>query len=309
MRVVRKGVAAPIIGLVAIVVVLGALFAYNYVSTSSQISGLNQTILGQSFTISSQSAVVSSQGSMISAQDSSISAQSSTISTQSQTLAQDTSQISSLSTASASLEQNVSSLSSQKATLETQITSDQAQITADEANITALTSQRNSLQAQLTQADANVTALTAQVASVNSQLASLNSQVTQLQTQVTQLTAITSLTESKVEQATSIFTMPAATSTEYGAVTVTSFTAQYSGYILMQVAAATNASATGPEVLDSYAASLNSITFTGIYIGPYSFEAVPGTLIIPVTPGVITVYLLNAAEAQETATLTVTYYW
>jgi hypothetical protein len=62
-------------------------------------------------------------------------------------------------------------------------------------------------------------------------------------------------------------------------------------------------------VLILFGSSVNSGQYTSEPIGPYAFTSVPGTLVFPVTPGSITVYLSNADSSPGNATLSINYYY
>jgi hypothetical protein len=235
------------------------------------------------------------------------------------------------------LNENITAITSQRATLQTQAASDQTQITADQGNITALVSQSSMLQTELSQANGNntdlqlkVTSLTSQIQSLdatvgvlNSSITTLNSQITtltaetvtlttqatQLQTQETQLQTIVALGNSQVEQTSRSFQLPAANETYSPEVQVVNFTAQYSGYVSIIYSDATNTTFTGPLIINDFSSAVSSPTYAGLFDGPFLGLFSNQTLVVPVAPGSVTVFLVNFVEAPESANVTVTYYW
>ena len=205
--------------------------------------------------------------------------------------------------------------------LDQKISSQQGQITADNAKISDLNQTIISLQSQVAtdesrinsitakdlQANQTIASLDSQVSSLNAQITTYQSQVTSLQNQVCSLQAIGSLTST--EHLVSAQTFNTGTS---GQVTVTTFTAQYAGYVLVSVSSASDPTNEGPEVFLSFSSGVQgdygSMTIpTQGYFIPFSSSV--NALPVPVVPGTVTVYLDTADTTAQTATLTVVYYY
>ena len=92
------------------------------------------------------------------------------------------------------------------------------------------------------------------------------------------------------------------------------FNVTYSGYVAVVVTAASDYHNEGASVHIGFATVVNANGSTGMYIpGPlytqfYAFPSLPSTIIFPVTPGTITVYL-DTTDSGVSATVTVTYYY
>jgi uncharacterized coiled-coil protein SlyX len=203
------------------------------------------------------------------------------------------------------------------------ISAEAAQIATDNSMISNLTAKANSLTAQITADEAKIASITqgyksanqtivslnAQITTLNTQLAAANSQISSLNSQVAFLQAITGLTVSKV-----LLSSQSISTGSTGAVTVVTFTMNYSGYVSVKATAASDGANTGPEILNTFSSSVNSPTFSGIYIPGrgafYPFgSSVPSTVPFPVAPGTVTVYLVTADLTAQTATLAVTVYY
>jgi uncharacterized coiled-coil protein SlyX len=224
---------------------------------------------------------VTSQGT-ISSQNSTITSQSAAIQADLGTIASDTSKI--------------ASLNSTIASDNTQIASLTATLNADMAKISSLTS-------GYAAANSTISTLQSQISTLNAQVASLTSQVSNLQAQVSQMTSLLSLSTSAQEAVSDSVSVPANAN-----VTVVTFTSQYAGYLLVTLSADSNVNTVGFNVLDEYSTSINRGSYSGVYLGPYGFPSVPNSLVLPVTPGTITVYVVNVGGTSGTATISVTYY-
>jgi len=140
------------------------------------------------------------------------------------------------------------------------------------------------------------------------QITSLNGQITSLQAQVSMLESVTGLSDSTTELNAQTFHTGSG-----GNVSVVTFTAKYAGYLAMTVTSASDYSNEGGTMGITYASSVNSPDYLGIIIpfsnGFYPFGGVPDTLIFPVAPGTITVYLATSDNSSQSATLSVIYYY
>jgi hypothetical protein len=63
----------------------------------------------------------------------------------------------------------------------------------------------------------------------------------------------------------------------------------------------------------TYGANVNSPTYSGLSVPCcnyfYIVGSIPGTVVIPVTSGTVTVYLETSDSSSQSGTLTVTYYY
>ena len=207
----------------------------------------------------------------------------------------------------------VNSLNETIALKDAQISALSATVAANTLKIANLTAQVQSLQAIVdaltagyTQANATIASLNAQVASLNSQISSLNAQITQLQSQNADLMDIIALNKVTVQ-------VPTTTFHTNGSTTVISFSADYAGYVIVTMTAASDFAHEGIEVNNTFASSINSPYYTGIIMPGegffYAFSGVPDAQVFPVVPGIVTVYLQTSDLSDQTATLTVTYYY
>jgi chaperonin cofactor prefoldin len=214
-----------------------------------------------------------------------------------------------------SLNQTAASQSSQLGVQAQQIASDNAKISSDTSEITNLTSTVSSLQAristlngQVSSDQSQITQLESQVSSYQSQISTLQSQVSSLQSQVSSLEAVTGLTESTLETNAQSFN----TGTS-GGVQITSFTANYAGYVAVTVTAASDPTNEGPEVDVVFASSVHSPSYSGIDMPSsgffYPFSSSSETISVPVAPGTVTVYLETSDITAQTATVSVVYYY
>jgi hypothetical protein len=156
-------------------------------------------------------------------------------------------------------------------------------------------------------ANGTITTLNAQISSDNLQIAVDMAQIATLQSQVSMLQGIAGLSDSVDEASGTYYTGSG------GNTTIVTFTANYAGYVAMSFTAASDAPNEGMTIHLTYGANVNSPTYTGLYIPPagyfYVLGYIPGTVIIPVTSGTITVYLETADSTSQSGTLTVTYYY
>jgi uncharacterized coiled-coil protein SlyX len=198
--------------------------------------------------------------------------------------------------------------------LRSTVSSLQAQVAADEVKITLLTAKDTAANQTIASLNSQVTTLTGQVNSDNSQISSLNSQIANyesqistLQTQVDTLTAEANLSDSTLLVSSQQFQ----TGTS-GQVQVISFTANYSGYVVIDATAASDYTHEGVAVQIMYASNIKG-GYSGIFIPAtghfYEFSGIPDLPSFPVVPGTVTVYLATADTTPQTATISVTYYY
>lgn len=203
-----------------------------------------------------------------------------------------------------------------------QLSNDVAQISADEASVTNLTStvaslrqtvaadsaEVSSLTAGYTRANGTIATLNSQITSLNAQIASDNSQIAALQSQVTSLQAISTLSSNEALVTSQLFTTNSSGLLELG-----SFTTQYAGYLSITATSSSDPANVGCFVDNTFAANVLSPDFSGIVIpgGGFFlvFGSIPATLVFPVTPGTVAVYLATADLTAQNATVAVTYFY
>jgi uncharacterized protein YlxW (UPF0749 family) len=195
--------------------------------------------------------------------------------------------------------------------LNSQITSLENGLTTASSTIASLQGQLSSTQSQLTSANAQILSLGNDLSAGKSQIANLQSQVSSYQNQVfsyqTQIATLQSQ-QSQNNELQNIVNL-AAYAAEASSVPVsqaagqmsqvTSFTANYAGYI---VVSGSSSSGSGyVRVTDTYSSyPYNSYNY------PFSTS---GSVFVPVLPGTITVYYGNNDAAAVTATISVMYYY
>jgi uncharacterized protein YlxW (UPF0749 family) len=186
-----------------------------------------------------------------------------------------------------SLENGLTTASSTIASLQGQLSSTQSQLTSANAQILSL---GNDLSAGKSQ----IANLQSQVSSYQNQASSYQNQVATLQSQNNDLQNIVNLA-AYAAQASSVPISQAAGQMS----PVTSFTANYAGYI---VVSGSSSSGSGyVRVTDTYSSyPYNSYNY------PFSTS---GSVFVPVLPGTITVYYGNNDAAAVTATISVMYYY
>jgi hypothetical protein len=231
------------------------------------------TYIATSSQISSLKRTTSSQSSVISSQNS-------IISSQQQVQSQQSSQIATMSAGISALRENISSIADQRATLQTQVASDQTQISADQANVTALVSQRP---------------YPPRRPSSRSGRASWRRQS---HSETRTWTSLRSPSRCLLQN-----------DTYTPEVQVVNFTAQYSAYVSLVYSDATNATLTGPLVVNDYSPAVSSPTYSGVFNGPFFRLLSNETLVVPVAPGSVAILLVNFIPAPESANITATYYW
>jgi hypothetical protein len=126
-----------------------------------------------------------------------------------------------------------------------------------------------------------------------------------LQNQVADLQAISNLQSSQTIVSSQSVTV-------LGEANVTTFTANYAGYVLVTVSAASDYANEGIGVHLTFASNVQG-NYGGMWIPAkgYSEElgSVPDALPLPVVPGTVTVYIGSADSTAQTATVTVVYYY
>ena len=214
----------------------------------------------------------------------------------------------------ASLNQTVSSQSSHIGILDAQIATDESRISTLNSTVASLNSQVtvdeariSSLTAKDAQANATIATLNSQISTLNGQIATLTTQISALQTQVASLDAIANLSQSTV-----VTTSQSFTTGSNGQVQIAYFPALYAGYVTITVSAASDFANEGVGAKIIFSANVNSPNYGVMYIPYqnyfYAFGSTSDTLVIPVIPGQVTLYLETSDLTAQTATLTVTYY-
>ncbi len=208
-----------------------------------------------------------------------------------------------LSSQSSTLQQQSQTILAQSSSIQSQssaLLKDQKAITALEANITATEAALRQSQSEV----ANTSTLQAQVTSLQGQIAVDTARITTLVAQIDTLTSITALTQSSVELSQQLIPVPS-----IGDQVAATFTANYSGYVTVRMTTISDINNVQVGAIIFFAPSVESGQYTSQPLGPFSYTAVPDSLVFPVTPGSITIYLANSASIPENATLTVTYHY
>jgi len=288
----RAAIPLVPVALVVVIVIIAGAFGYYFITASGTISSQSSQISSQSSVVSAQSNQISSLGSVVSSQSSQVSTQSAQISSQSGQISAQTAQI-------ATQAALIAADNTQIANLTSKVNSLKMQVAADQAKIQTLTT-------GYAVANATITSLNSQIASLNTEISALDSQIAGLQAQVSILQSITGLSSSTTEVNAQFFYTT-------GNALVVTFTANYAGYVAMTVTSASDYSNEGGTIHITYALNVNSPYYSGIYIPSqgffYPFGGIPDTLIFPVTPGTITLYLGTSDLTQQSATLSVIYYY
>jgi hypothetical protein len=146
------------------------------------------------------------------------------------------------------------------------------------------------------------------VAALNSQIASYQSQLSSLQNQVSSLQAIVGLSIS-----TQIVRSQSFSTGSTGLVQVASFNASYAGYITVAVSSPTDYLNMGIQTYNAFASNIVSPNYDSLYLPLpdyyFTFSSSSDTLILPVLPGGVTVFLITSDSSSQNATLSVTYYY
>ena len=184
----------------------------------------------------------------------------------------------------------------------------QARVSADEARIASLSAGYAGANATIALLNSEISSLNEQISSLNSEIQSLNNQISLnqaqilgLQAQVAQLQGITGL---------ALFTQeagPKSYSTT-GTGSVVNFTADYAGYVVVTMSAASDFANEGVVVFNSFGTAVHSPFYSAYSIG-FLFSRSPDALVFPVAPGTVRVYLITLDSTAQSATLTVTYYY
>ena len=149
-----------------------------------------------------------------------------------------------------------------------------------------------------------VSGLETQLNSLESQITAFELQVVSLQAQVKSLTSIVDLGQSKILLSQQFVPVPS-----LGDQVASTFVANYSGYVTVTMTQISDINNVQAGVIILFGSSVNSGQYTSEPIGPYAFASVPDTLVFPVTPGAVTVYLSNADSSPGNATLSINYYY
>jgi cell division protein FtsB len=213
-----------------------------------------------------------------------------------------------------SLNQTLTSQSEKISAQAAEIASDTSRISALNASVTSLNAKVvqdqaaiASLTAGFTQANQTIASLDDQITTLQTTIASDNAQIATLQAQVSMLTAITQLENSVTEAG------PSSYSTS-GTGSVVTFTATYAGYVSVTMTVASDYANEGINMNDTYSSSVGAPSYWSYYDYPQSgyfwaFGSVPYTMVFPVVPGTVTVYLFSSDLTAQTATLMVNYYY
>ena len=171
--------------------------------------------------------------------------------------------------------------------------------------ITSITAKDQQANKTISSLNSEVSTLDSQISSLNTQISTDMSQMISLQNQVADLQAISSLqSKQTVVSSKSV--------TDLGETNVTTFTADYAGYVLVTVSAASDYANEGTGVYLVFASSVQGhysamvIPAKGYFEG---FSGVPDALPLPVVPGTVTVYLDSVDSTAQTATVTVVYFY
>ena len=214
-----------------------------------------------------------------------------TISSLNSTISVRNARISSLNATIASDKDRIANLTGTVANLRSTVASDEAKIAQ--------------LNTGYAHANATITTLNAQIATLNVSIAVDEAMITNLQTQVTDLTATLNLSKSTVEVGPQSFQTT-------GHQQVAAFTALYAGYVVITSSAASDFSHEGTDVNIAFANNVYSPSYSGIDIPAsglfYVFGSATDSIVVPIAPGTVTVYLDTSDLTSQSATLTVTYY-
>ena len=196
-----------------------------------------------------------------------------------------------------SLENGLTTASSTMASLQGQLSSTQSQLTSANAQILSLGNDLSAGKSQIANLQSQVSSYQNQVVTLQNQASqafSYQSQVATLQSQNTDLQNIVNLAAYAAEASSFPISQAAGQMSP-----VTSFTANYAGYI---VVSGSSSSGSGyVRVTDTYSSyPYNSYNY------PFSTS---GSVFVPVLPGTITVYYGNTDAAAVTATISVMYYY
>jgi len=300
------GIGRVVASLVLIIILFGAFLGYYYSTSQQQLSDRAGTISSQSSTIAQQVASIASQSSTIQGQASQIQNQSSKISSLTATIATDDQKITTLNS-------NLNQATNQLNQAQSQIATLNSQIVADNGRIAALTAGYSKANGTITALKNNVTALQSQVATLSTQvgvlqteISNLNSQITPLQNQVKQLTAELNLSVVTTITTLQTYQIPAGDSSGPGSTLLANFTAPYSGYIEANAMQVSDIGNVGIGIVLKFSPSVHSIYLGDQY--QWSFNTPPDSEVIPITAGVVALYLLNYDSTAQTATVSVTYF-
>lgn len=303
----RAAIPLVPVALIAVIVVLGGAFGYYFITASGTISSQSSQISSQSSVVSAQSNQISSLGSVVSSQSSQVSTQSAQISSQSGQISSQSGQLSAQSAQIATQAAQIAADNTQIANLTSKVNSLKTQVAADQAKIQSLTTGYAASNATIVSLNSQIATLNTQIATLNGEIATDNAQIASLQAQVASLMAITGLSDSTNEASGTYYTGGS------GSVAIVTFTANYAGYVAMSFTAASDAANEGMTIDLTYGANVNAPTYSGLYLPCcgyfYIVGYIPGSVVIPVTSGTVTVYLETSDFTSQSGTLTVTYYY
>ncbi|MDA4113679.1 MAG: hypothetical protein OK474_06510 [Thaumarchaeota archaeon] len=287
MEPLRRVTAALLLAVLA----MGGVVALIYLDDHQEIDSESSTILQQSGSLQGQGSTIQSQSLALQGEQKTLAALEANITATGKALSRDQARV---------------------ALLKGNITADRSKISAissaySQANTTiaSLRGDAGRMQAQVASLEGNVTKLQGEAAALDTQISGLESLVSTLQSQLAALVSITSL----VETATLLSPQTVGVQPVSSQVAV-SFVANFSGYVTVSISAISDISSVQVGVLIFFfGASVSSGQYSSELVGPHSFMSVPDSLVFPVTPGTISVYLANSSGLSQNATLTATYYY
>jgi prefoldin subunit 5 len=198
--------------------------------------------------------------------------------------------------------QNISALEKVKVGLE-------AQIEALRLNVTKLSAENSNLSKYVAFQKDLIGRLEIQLSTDNAAISQLNQQVSSLESQVSSLESTISLSQSTVELSTTTLSIGPPQ-------TITSFVAQYAGFVVVHVTYSSNPSDLGLQLVNDFSPPMsNYMSFLYIpgvnyyyYLYSTSGSFIP-TYVLPVLPGTVDINLATFSGAYQTVTVSVTYYY
>jgi predicted nucleic acid-binding Zn-ribbon protein len=271
-----------VIAIIILALILGALFLVYYINASRNMTAQDVIIADQRSQIASYSNQVKSISD----------------------------QLNSANTRNKELADKLATATAQIATIQSKLDSANSQSTALQSQLTSANDQVSSLKNQLTSSNAQISSLQGQLADANSQISSLKSQVTAVTSEsyISNLQAKLDVANAQITSNQTMLSLMAWTNLIDNApfqmnsgqeMQVASFSAGYAGYIAIKGRSSTASSYIRSENIFSGSPLLNRNAFrTG------------DTVIIPVLPGTINIYLGNTdPSGNPTANLTIVYYY
>jgi hypothetical protein len=269
--------------LLLVILILGGVIAYAAVSYQDEASSQSLIIQGQSSTIQSQSSALQSQSSALSKSQSAVTK---------------------LETNATATEKLLNQDKAQLANLTATVSADQSEIATIEVGYSQANSTIATLNTSVVPLQTEVASLKNQVSGLNAQVATLQSQLTSDKSQLAQLTSIVALSESSIKISGQFVSIPAISNQ-----VAASFEANYSGYVMVSMSSISEIGEIQVGVILLFGPSVISGQYPSEPVGPYSYTTIPDSLVFPVTPGDITVYLANSAPTTQNTTVSVTYYY